>query len=209
MAGLTKKAKRLSRREFLRGMGGGVAGATMASRLLGKEPPEDAQAGPGEMEVDARRLVTIVLNGRQVSFEAEARETLLEVLRDRLRLTGAKRVCNRGECGGCTVLLDGKPVYACHLLAVQADGREVRTVEGLASAGRLHPIQQAFIDKDGYQCGYCTPGFLMASKALLERTKTPNRDEIKAALSGNLCRCGNYQKIYEAVAAAAEVLRRG
>jgi aerobic-type carbon monoxide dehydrogenase small subunit (CoxS/CutS family) len=151
----------------------------------------------------------LTVNGRRIKLDVESRDTLLDVLRDRLRLTGAKRVCNRGECGGCTVLLDGRPVYSCHLLAVQADGREVRTIEGLAAKGKLHPVQEAFIEKDGYQCGYCTPGFLMASTALLEKNNKPSAEEIQTALSGNLCRCGNYQKIHAAVAAAAEEMRRG
>jgi xanthine dehydrogenase YagT iron-sulfur-binding subunit len=199
-----KKKRPVSRRDFLKSVGGGAAGMGVASRVLGHGAP----ALP-ELETSAERRISLNVNGKKVSLRVESRETLLGVLRDRLRLTGTKRVCDRGECGGCTVLLDGKPVYACHLLAVQADGRTVRTIESLAAGGRLHPLQQAFIDKDGYQCGFCTPGFIMASTALLARTKTPTTDEIKAALSGNLCRCGNYRKIFAAVAAAAETMRRG
>jgi len=123
-------------------------------------------------------------------------------------LTGTKRTCNRGECGGCTVLLNGTPVYSCHMLALQADGGEILSVEGLAKGDKLHPVQQAFIDKDAYQCGFCTPGFIMASVALLNKTKTPSPEDIRAALAGNLCRCGNYQKIYEAVSSASETMRR-
>jgi xanthine dehydrogenase YagT iron-sulfur-binding subunit len=205
---MNKAAKKIKRRDFLKGMGGGVAGASLAGRLLGKEIAAGG-LGAADMEVEANKVVTFTLNRKKIAVEVEARETLLSVLRDRLRLTGAKRVCNRGECGGCTVLLDGKPVYACLLLAVQADGREVVTVEGLAQGGKLHPVQQAFIDKDAFQCGYCTPGFLMASAALLQKTNSPSPDEIKAALSGNLCRCGNYQTIQAAVAAAAETMRKG
>jgi len=208
MDSIPKKRKPVTRRAFIQGMGGGAVGAGVVSRLLGKEP-RPLPAGSGEMEVFEKKRIALTVNGRKVVFDAEPRETLLQALRERLRLTGAKRVCNRGECGGCTVLLDGRPVYACHLLAVQADGAEVVTVEGLATGGRLHPVQQAFIDKDGYQCGFCTPGFIMASVALLNKTKQPTFDEIRAGLSGNLCRCGNYQKIYSAVGAAAEALRRG
>jgi xanthine dehydrogenase YagT iron-sulfur-binding subunit len=204
-AGKTKKL--VSRRDFLKSVGGGAAGLGVVPRVLGRDAAGRA-AGP-DLETEENPRITLTVNGRKIVLRVEARETLLEILRDRLRLTGAKRVCNRGECGGCTVLLDGRPVYACHLLAVQADGKEVRTVEGLARRGKLHPLQQAFIDKDGYQCGYCTPGFLMASAALLEKTKAPSPEEIKTALSGNLCRCGNYQKIYAAVNAAAEEMRRG
>jgi aerobic-type carbon monoxide dehydrogenase small subunit (CoxS/CutS family) len=196
-----KKKGVVSRRGFLKTVGGG------AGRLFGRDQAQSG--GPGDVDVSPVHRIALTVNGRRVTVQVEARETLLQVLRDRLRLTGAKRVCNRGECGGCTVLLDGRPVYACHLLAVQADGKSVSTVEGLAVDGKLHPLQQAFIDKDGYQCGYCTPGFLMASAALLARTKTPSEDEIKTAVSGNLCRCGNYARIHAAVASAAEVLRRG
>jgi len=208
MDSIPKKRKPVTRRAFIQGMGGGAVGAGVVSRLLGKEP-RPLPAGPGEMEVFEKKRISLTVNGRKVVFDAEPRETLLQALRERLRLTGAKRVCNRGECGGCTVLLNGRTVYACHLLAVQADGAEVVTVEGLVSGGRLHPVQQAFIDKDGYQCGFCTPGFIMASVALLNKSKQPTFDEIRAGLSGNLCRCGNYQKIYAAVGAAAEALRRG
>jgi len=184
-------------------MGGGAAGAGLAGRLLGREE-NFLPAGPEDMEVEARRVVTLTLNGKRMSLEVESRETLLDVLRGRLRLTGAKRVCNRGECGSCTVLLDGKPVYSCLLLAVQADGREVVTIEGLAQGDKLHPLQQAFIDEDGYQCGFCTPGFILAAAALLQENPSPSLDDIKAGLGGNICRCGNYQKICASVGAAAK-----
>jgi len=203
-----KPKKTINRRDFLRGMGGGAAGAGLAGRLLGREA-KGLSLGPEDIELDVRKVVSLTLNGKKIALEVEARETLLSVLRDRLRLTGAKRVCNRGECGGCTVLLDGQPVYACLLLAVQADGREVVTVEGLASGAKLHPVQQAFIDKDAYQCGYCTPGFVLTAAALLHKNPSPSPDEVKAGMAGNICRCGNYQKIYAAVAAAGEAMRRG
>jgi xanthine dehydrogenase YagT iron-sulfur-binding subunit len=208
MDGSPKKAKSFTRRAFIQSVGGGAVGAGVVSRLLGKEP-DPLPSGPGEMEIFEKKRIALTVNGRTVVFDAEPRETLLQALRERLRLTGAKRVCNRGECGGCTVLLNGRPVYACHLLAVQADGAEILTVEGLADRGKLHPVQQAFIDKDGYQCGFCTPGFILASVALLNKNKQPSFGEIRAGLSGNLCRCGNYQKIYAAVGAAAEAVRRG
>jgi xanthine dehydrogenase YagT iron-sulfur-binding subunit len=202
-----KKKKPVSRRAFLQSMGGGAVGAGVVSRVLGKEALA-SQAGPGEMETVSSRAIALTVNGRKIKVTAEAGETLLDVLREKLRLTGAKRVCNRGECGGCTVLLNGKPVYACHILALQVDGAEVLTVEGLADGDKLHPVQQAFIDKDGYQCGFCTPGMIMASAGLLKKNPHPSFDEIRAGLAGNLCRCGNYQKIYAAVGAAAEAMRR-
>jgi aerobic-type carbon monoxide dehydrogenase small subunit (CoxS/CutS family) len=202
-----KKKKAVTRRAFLQSLSGGAVGAGVASRVLGKEP-RSIQSGPGEMEVFSSKRIALTVNGKKVGFETEPGETLLQVLRDRLRLTGTKRTCNRGECGGCTVLLDGKPVYSCHILAIQAEGKDILTVEGLANGDKLHPVQQAFIDKDGYQCGFCTPGFIMSSVALLNKNKQPSLDEIKAGLAGNLCRCGNYQKIHAAVAAASDAMRR-
>jgi xanthine dehydrogenase YagT iron-sulfur-binding subunit len=200
-----RKKNLVTRRDFLKSVGGGAAGLGAVPRALGRP----GAPRPEPLETADRHRIALTVNGRKIKLDVESRDTLLDVLRDRLRLTGAKRVCSRGECGGCTVLVDGHPVYSCHLLAVQADGREIRTVEGLAAQGTLHALQKAFIEKDGYQCGYCTPGFLMASTALLEKTKTPSAEEIRTALSGNLCRCGNYQKIHAAVAAAAETMRRG
>jgi aerobic-type carbon monoxide dehydrogenase small subunit (CoxS/CutS family) len=207
--GKTKKKKRMTftRREFLKGMGGGALGATVTPYLLGQERTAGEQAAV-PIEVFARMPVTLKVNGKAYALEVAPNETLLHVLRERLGLTGTKRICDRGECGGCTVLLDGRPVYSCLYLAFRADGREVMTVEGLASGEKLHPVQKAFIEKDGYQCGFCTPGFLMSSAALLNKTNSPSLDEIKASLSGNICRCGNYAKIYEAVAAASKFMRK-
>jgi xanthine dehydrogenase YagT iron-sulfur-binding subunit len=203
-----KKKKIVSRRAFLQTMGGGAVGAGVVSRVLGKDRPA-LQSVPGEMEIFSAKRISLTVNGKKASLDVRTDETLLQVLRDRLKLTGTKRVCNRGECGGCTVLLDGKPVYSCHMLALRADGAEILTIEGLAGGEKLHPVQQAFIDKDGYQCGFCTPGFIMASVALLAKNGQPSPDEIKAGLAGNLCRCGNYQKIYAAVGAAAEAMKKG
>ncbi len=203
-----KRKKTYSRRAFIKGMGGGAIGATVATGLLGQNALASGQDA-AEAAVFETKLITLDVNGKAVRLEVEPRETLLHVLRERLRLTGTKRTCDRGECGGCTVLLDGQPVYSCMILAARTDGRKVRTIEGLAAEGKLHPVQQAFIDKDAYQCGFCSPGFIMAGVALLEAKPSPSSEEIKAALSGNICRCGNYQKIHEAVAAASERMRRG
>jgi aerobic-type carbon monoxide dehydrogenase small subunit (CoxS/CutS family) len=202
-----KKKKTVTRRAFLQTMGGGAVGAGVVSRVLGKDCPA-VQSVPGEMDIFSAKRISLTVNGKKTSLDVRTDETLLQVLRDRLKLTGTKRVCNRGECGGCTVLVDGKPVYSCHMLALRADGAEILTIEGLAVGEKLHPVQQAFIDKDGYQCGFCTPGFIMASVALLAKNGQPSSDEIKAGLAGNLCRCGNYQKIYEAVGAAAEAMKK-
>ena len=193
----------VTRRDFIKGMGSGAIGTAVLQPLLG----QTIATPKGRVPVYDKKTITLTVNGRKVNLDVNANETLLDVLRDRLDLTGAKKVCDRGECGGCTVHLDGEPVYACMVLAIRADGRAVKTVEGLAEGDKLHPVQEAFIEKDGYQCGFCTPGFLMSTSAFLEKNPAPTLDEIKKALSGNLCRCGNYAKIYEAVEAAAKKLR--
>ncbi|MBP1659241.1 MAG: porD [Candidatus Aminicenantes bacterium] len=193
----------VSRRDFIKGMGTGALGTAVLPPLLG----QTITTKKGRVLVFDKKTIALTVNGRNVSLEVGANETLLDVLRDKLDLTGAKRVCDRGECGGCTVHLDGAPVYACMFLAIRADGRTVKTVEGLAKGDTLHPVQEAFIEKDGYQCGFCTPGFLMTTSAFLEKNPAPSLDEIKHALSGNLCRCGNYAKIYGAVEAAAKKMK--
>ncbi len=147
--------------------------------------------------------LTIMLNGQEVTVEIKPDALLLDVLRDQLELTGTKQACGEGECGACTVLLDGEPVTSCLVPALKAQGRTVMTVEGLTSAGALHPLQRAFIDHGAVQCGYCTPGMLMSAKALLDRNPHPSEDEIKHAVSGNLCRCTGYVKIIEAIKAAS------
>ena len=144
------------------------------------------------------------VNGQDRNLTIPSHRSLLDVLRDELDLTGAKRGCDRGECGSCTVLLDGKPVYACIMLVGQVRGRSVLTVEGLASDGRLDPVQQAFLDEDGSQCGYCTPGFLMSARALLDANPQPTDAVIREALSGNLCRCNAYGRILQSVRTAAK-----
>ena len=148
--------------------------------------------------------VTLLINGRDYTLEAQHRWSLLDVLRDRLDLTGSKRGCDRGECGSCTVLMDGRPVYSCQVLAMQARGRSVVTIEGLASEDGLDPVQQAFLEEDGGQCGYCTPGFVMAARALLDGNPNPTDAEVREALAGNLCRCNAYGRIIASVRAAAE-----
>jgi aerobic-type carbon monoxide dehydrogenase small subunit (CoxS/CutS family) len=135
--------------------------------------------------------------------------TLLEALRHELGLTGAKRVCDRGTCGTCTVIMDGKPVYSCSVLAVDARGRQITTVEGLAAEGKLHPVQQAFVDNDGQQCGFCTPGFVVACKAFLDKHPNPTPADVQKGLGGNLCRCGTYVGVGAAVIQAAQALQGG
>jgi aerobic-type carbon monoxide dehydrogenase small subunit (CoxS/CutS family) len=194
----------VSRRDFIKGVGTGALGTAVLPGLFAQDA---IQTKKGRVPIYDKKTVTLTVNGASRSLLVAANETLLDVLRDRLELTGAKRVCDRGECGGCTVLLDGTPVYACMVLAIRADGRSITTVEGLAQGDKLHPVQEAFIEHDGYQCGFCTPGFIMTTAAFLAKNPSPAPDEIKLALSGNLCRCGNYVKIFKAVAAAADKMK--
>ena len=150
-------------------------------------------------------MVALEVNGQHREPEVRHHWTLLDVLRDQLDLTGAKRGCDRGECGSCTVLLDGQPVYSCQLLVMQVGRRPVATIEGLADDRRLHPLQQAFLDNDGGQCGYCTPGFVLAANALLDTNPNPSDDDIRQALSGNLYRCNAYGRIIQSVRVAAKL----
>ena len=148
--------------------------------------------------------IRFTVNGRRVERETDAQTRLLDLLREDLALTGTKEGCGEGECGACTVLVDGRAVNSCLVLAPQVDGKSVLTIEGLADGETLHPIQQAFVDKGGVQCGFCTPGFIMSTVALLRENPDPTDEEILTALEGNLCRCTGYTKIVEAVRAAAE-----
>jgi carbon-monoxide dehydrogenase small subunit len=150
--------------------------------------------------------LALTVNGEPLVAAFDPYKTLLEVLREDLNLCGTKHGCELGECGACAVLVDGRPVLSCLVLGVECGGRDVVTVEGLAADGRLHPLQETFADLGAAQCGYCTPGFLVTAKALLDRTPHPTRDQIRDALSGNLCRCTGYQQIVEAVEAAASRL---
>lgn len=151
-----------------------------------------------------KRVVTATINGRQEEFLCEPRQTLLEVLREVLNQTGTKEGCSNGNCGACTVLVDGRPVDSCLMLAVEAEGARIETVEGLAPADGLHPLQQAFLENAALQCGICTPGFLMSAKALLAETPRPTEEQIRFSLAGNLCRCTGYDKIVRAVQQAAQ-----
>jgi carbon-monoxide dehydrogenase small subunit len=153
--------------------------------------------------------IRLTVNGKPHECEVDAETRLLDLLREELHLTGTKEGCGEGECGACTVLIDGRPVNSCLVLAPQADGAQVLTIEGLADGEALHPIQQAFVDAGGVQCGFCTPGFIMSVYALLRDTPDPTDDEIRFALEGNLCRCTGYEKIVDAVRLAAARTREG
>ena len=156
----------------------------------------------------ASQLVSTTVNGDAVQFACPTDESLLNVLRDELGLTGAKEGCGTGDCGACSVMLDGRLVCSCLVLGVEAEGRDVATVEGMADGDQLHPLQQQFIDNAALQCGICTPGFLVAANALLEKNPSPSEEEIRYALAGNLCRCTGYDKIVRAVQAAAKDMRK-
>ena len=155
----------------------------------------------------AMHKITVTVNGTARTAEVESRLLLVHFIREGLRLTGTHIGCDTSHCGACTVLLDGEPVKSCTVLAVQADGAQVRTVEGLEQGGKLHPVQEGFTEKHGLQCGYCTPGMMMTSVALLERNKSPSEQDIRQAIAGNLCRCTGYVNIVKAVQYAAEKMR--
>jgi len=194
----TLNPKQQSRRDFLEGTGTAVvAGAGISALGLPKAQAQTPTAG-------SRTAINVTVNGTPHSVDVDDRWTLAELLRDELDLTGTKIGCNRSECGACTVLMDGQPIYSCSQLAVWADGANIRTVEGLAQDGELTPVQQAFVVNNGPQCGFCTPGQLMTATALLNGNPSPTADEVKEAMVGNLCRCSNYNAIVEAVVMAGE-----
>ncbi|HEY3568509.1 MAG TPA: (2Fe-2S)-binding protein [Thermoanaerobaculia bacterium] len=198
----------ISRRQFLRG--GAAAGALGSAGMLVSEIAEAAKkpAAPAVaegMEVFGPGPVPIRLrvNDKGYDLKVEPRATLLDVLREELELTGAKRVCDRGTCGACTVILNGKAVYACSQLAIDVQRQPIETIESLAAPGRLHPLSAAFVEHDAQQCGFCTPGFVMAAKALLDHTPSPTLKDVLHGLSGNFCRCGTYAGMRQAVLDAA------
>jgi xanthine dehydrogenase YagT iron-sulfur-binding subunit len=188
----------VSRREFLKISSVATALPIVAGPQVvmaaGQEVPVQ---GPGKVPVE------LTINGTKQKLQLEPRVTLLDALRDHLDITGAKRVCDRAECGACTVLLDNKTVYACSMLALEAQGKEITTVEAIMQGDKLHPVQQSFVDNDASQCGFCTPGFVVACKALLDKNPNPTPEQIRHELSGNLCRCGTYAGIRAAIAQVA------
>ncbi|CAI8036029.1 Aldehyde oxidoreductase iron-sulfur-binding subunit PaoA [Geodia barretti] len=204
-----KKGTNISRRSFLKGVGTGTVAATVApSVLIGSEKTADAQQVGDAVE---SATIQLNINGEPYQVEVEARTTLLTVLRDgsdtsgnNVDLTGAKLICDRGECGGCTVMVDGKTVYACMMLAMDAQDKQITTVEGIADGDDLHPVQEAFIQHDALMCGFCTPGFIVSSTALLSENTKPTLEEIKVGLSGNTCRCGHLSVHLDAVKTASK-----
>ena len=189
----------VSRREFLKISTVSAAAVPIIGTSVVEAAGEPVKVyGPGKVPVE------LTINGQKHSLQLEPRVTLLDALRDHLDITGAKRVCDRGECGACTVLVEGKTVYACAVLAIEAQNKAIITVESLMQGENLHPVQQAFVDNDASQCGFCTPGFVVAVKAFLDQHPSPSAEDIRRGLSGNLCRCGTYHGIQQAIAQLAQ-----
>ena len=179
----------------------GVAASVASAAKASAEQSGPAAVGPDEVPI------TLTINGQRHQLRVEPRVTLLDAMRTRLDMTGQKRVCDRGACGACTVIMEGRTYYSCSMLAIEAQGRNIRTVDGLAKGNALHPVQQAFCDHDGLMCGFCTPGFVMATVALLEKNPTPTPEQAKRALDGNLCRCGTNIGVLKAALSAKGVTR--
>jgi xanthine dehydrogenase YagT iron-sulfur-binding subunit len=198
-----KKRSRFSRRGFIQGVG--VSGGAVGAGLLAPEAQAQTPSGVLSGEVP----ITLTINGKPFRATVEPRVTLLDAMRDKLDLTAAKRVCDRGTCGACTVIVDGRAMYACTVLAIDAQGRKIETLEGIAQGSNPHPIVAAFVNNDAQQCGYCTPGFVVAAKNFLDRTSNPTMDQVKEGLGGNLCRCGTYVGIRQAVLEASKQVRGG
>ncbi|HEY7218868.1 MAG TPA: (2Fe-2S)-binding protein [Candidatus Binatia bacterium] len=202
-----ERGKKFSRRSFLKGVGGGAIGTAVVSSGLIKADPAAAYVPEAAGGTRGKTPVTLKVNGKSYRVEVEHRQTLAEVLRDELGLTGTKIGCDRGECGACTVIIDGRNMYSCSQLAVWIQGKDILTIEGLAKGDKLDPLQEAFIDHDGPQCGFCTSGQIMSGKALLMKNPKPNEAQTRRGLSGNLCRCGNYNREVAAVLAVAAKAR--
>jgi xanthine dehydrogenase YagT iron-sulfur-binding subunit len=193
-----------SRRGFIGGVG--IGGGAVGTGLLENEAtaaPAPAVSGPGPV------AITLTLNGKPVKLSVEPRVTLIDALRNYVDMTGAKKVCDRGTCGACTVIMGGKTVYACSILAVDAQGKAIETIEGLGTGANMHPVSRAFVDNDAQQCGYCTPGFVMACTGFLKENPNPTEAQINHGLGGNLCRCGTYMGIRKAVLQAAAAMKGG
>lgn len=200
---LKDKGSGLSRRSFLKVSGISLSVPLVMGYRVVKVRGADVKVfGPGKAPIQ------LTINGKAQTVEVEPRVTLLDALRNDLDITGAKRVCDRATCGACTMIVDGKPVYSCTTLAIEAQGKSITTVEGLMQGDKLHPVQQAFIDNDAQQCGFCTPGFVVACKAFLDKNPNPTPEQIQRGLGGNLCRCGTYVGVRAAVAQAAKGGRR-
>jgi xanthine dehydrogenase YagT iron-sulfur-binding subunit len=184
----------------------GIGGTAIGAGVLNTT---EAYAAPGAAVGPDEVPITLRINGKATKVSVEPRVTLLDCLRNRLNLTGAKRVCDRGTCGACTVIVNGKTVYGCTTLAIDAQGKDIQTIEGLAPEGKIHPVSAAFVNQDGQQCGYCTPGFVMSAKGFLDKHPNPTYEQVEHGLGGNLCRCGTYVGVRKAVLEAAQNMKGG
>lgn len=191
-----------SRRDFLKTVGvGGIAAGVVGPATV--DAQEAAGLGPGPVPI------TLTINGKTHRLQVEPRVTLLDAARNHLNITGVKRVCDRGSCGACTMIVDGRTIYACSTLAIEMQGRNIRTIEGLAEGTALHPVEQAFCESDALMCGFCTPGFVTSTVALLEKNPKPTPDEVRKALDGNICRCGTYKRVLEAALKSSKGVANG
>ncbi len=193
----------VSRRGFIKTVGGSLLATTACSP---SELLSSASANQTDKVIETVKL-ELTVNGKREVLEVETRTTLAEALREHLNLTGTKLICDRGSCGGCTVMMGSMTVCACMTLALDAQGEQITTIEGLAKGDLLHPLQESFIENDALQCGFCTPGMIMSCKALLDRNPTPTLEDVKEAVSGNLCRCGTYPHVFEATLDAAKKMK--
>lgn len=200
-----KRTSGFSRRGFIRnaGIGGGVLGTAVLDSPALAATESGKFIGPGPVPV------TLKINGKPYNLKLEPRVTLLDAFRNYMGLTGAKKVCDRATCGACTAIINGKVVYSCTVLAIDAQGKDIQTIEGIAGEGKLHPVSAAFVNNDGQQCGYCTPGFVMAAKGFLDRNPHPTMEQVEHGLGGNLCRCGTYVGVRQAVLEAAKEMKGG
>jgi xanthine dehydrogenase YagT iron-sulfur-binding subunit len=209
-----RRTEEVSRRDFFKTVGAGSIATAVVAGVKDADAQGPAAIGPNEVPI------TLTINGRRLQLQVEPRVTLLDAMRTRLEITGQKRVCDRGACGACTVIIEppndaksassgpgGRTYYSCSILAIEAQGKNIRTVDGLSTGNTLHPVQQAFCDHDGLMCGFCTPGFVMSTVALLEKNPTPSAEQAKRALDGNLCRCGTNIGVLKAALAAKGVSR--
>ncbi|MGE5813969.1 MAG: (2Fe-2S)-binding protein [Acidobacteriota bacterium] len=191
-----------SRRDFLKTVGvGGIAAGVVGPATV--DAQQAAALGPGPVPI------TLTINGKTHRLQVEPRVTLLDAARNHLNITGVKRVCDRGSCGACTMIVDGRTIYACSTLAIEMQGRNIRTIEGLAEGTALHPVEQAFCESDALMCGFCTPGFVTSTVALLEKNPKPTPDEVRKALDGNICRCGTYKRVLEAALKSSKGVANG
>ena len=196
------------RRQFLKATGMAPIAASVAGAAVAHAQSGATIVGPGEVPIE------LMVNGKRLALRVEPRMTLLNAIRNKADLTGNKKGCDRGVCGACTMIIDGRTAYACSTLAIETVGKQIRTVDGLADGAKLHPVQQAFCDRDALMCGFCTPGFVMATVALIEKHPKPTTEQVKKGLDGNICRCGTFVRIMEAAltttsGAAARGVTRG